>query len=131
MSKIMLDIAKKSKQDEFYTQLTDIEKEMRHYKEQFRGKSIFCNCDDPYKSNFFKYFAKNFNLLKLKKLITTCYFGSPIANKKLSLFNYEKEDDKTTKSPHKIVITEVTDENGDGAVDLTDVEYLLTNKKML
>ncbi|MEI6578273.1 MAG: adenine-specific methyltransferase EcoRI family protein, partial [Eubacteriales bacterium] len=52
-----LDKAKKNKADEFYTQLTDIEKEMHHYKEQFRGKVIFCNCDDPYESNFFKYFA--------------------------------------------------------------------------
>lgn len=123
------DKAKKNKADEFYTGLSDIESEMRHYKEQFRGKVIFCNCDDPYESNFFKYFAMNFNFLELKKLIATCYIGSPIANIQLSLFDNESEEDKTTKSPHKIEITEVTDENCDGAVDLADVEYLLRNKK--
>lgn len=121
--------AKKIKADEFYTQLPDIEVEMRHYKEQFLGKVIFCNCDDPYESNFFKYFAMNFNFLGLKKLIATCFAGSPIANTQLSLFDYESVENKTTKSPHKIEITEVTDENADGAVDLADVEYLLRNRK--
>jgi len=95
----------------------------------FGGKVIFCNCDDPYESNFFKYFAMNFNFLGLKKLIATCYIGSPIANTQLSLFDYESSEDKTTKSPHKIEISEVVDENSDGAIDLTDVEYLLKNKK--
>lgn len=56
----------KAKKDEFYTQLTDIEKEMRHYRDCFKNKSVFCNCDDPYESNFFKYFAMNFNALGLK-----------------------------------------------------------------
>ena len=64
--------AKKNKADEFYTQLSDIEAELRHYREQLRGKVILCNCDDPYESNFFKYFAMNFNFLALKKLIATC-----------------------------------------------------------
>lgn len=121
--------ANKAKKDEFYTQLSDIEKEMWHYKEQFRDKVVFCNCDDPYESNFFKYFALNFNFLGLKKLIATCYIGSPIANTQLSLFDYEPVEDKTTKVPHKIEITEVGDENGDGAFDLADVEYLLKNRK--
>lgn len=70
--------AKDAKQDEFYTQLADIENELRHYRPHFKGKTILCNCDDPYESNFFKYFALNFNKLKLKKLIATCYAGSPI-----------------------------------------------------
>ena len=61
------------KENEFYTQLKDIEKELCNYKEYFKGKTIFCNCDDPYESNFFKYFAMNFNYFGLKKLITTCY----------------------------------------------------------
>ncbi len=61
-----LNRAKKNKLDEFYTQLSDIEAEMRHYKEYFKDKIIFCNCDDPYESNFFKYFAMNFNFLGLK-----------------------------------------------------------------
>ena len=61
------------KNDEFYTRLTDIEKELGHYKEHFKNKIIFCNCDDPKESNFFKYFALNFKHLGLKKLITTHY----------------------------------------------------------
>jgi hypothetical protein len=129
MAKTTLDSAKKSKADEFYTQLVDIEQELRHYKEQFRGKVVFCNCDDPYESNFFKFFAMSFNSWGLKKLIATCYIGSPIANRQLSLFDYEPIEDKTTKSPHKTIITEVDDYNADGAIDLADVEYLLRNKK--
>ena len=70
--------ANAAKKDEFYTQLSDIEKEMRHYKEYFKNKTIFCNCDDPFESNFFKYFALNFNALGLKKLIATCYATSPV-----------------------------------------------------
>lgn len=65
--------AKKAKKDEFYTQLTDIEKELRHYKEHFAGKTVLCNCDDPKVSNFFVYFVRNFHELGLKRLITTCY----------------------------------------------------------
>lgn len=68
-----LNKAKKQKNDEFYTQLPDIEEELKHYKEHFRGKVVYCNCDDPKVSNFFKYFFYNFNELGLKKLITTCY----------------------------------------------------------
>lgn len=68
-----LQAAMKAKKDEFYTQLSDIENELRHYKEFFRGKTVLCNCDDPRVSNFFHYFAYNFEFLGLKKLITTCY----------------------------------------------------------
>ena len=112
--------AQAEKNDEFYTQLADIEKELSHYKAYFKGKTVFCNCDDPYESNFFKYFAMNFNFLGLKKLIATCYDSSPVVGEQLSLF--------PDKRPYKIEITEVTDENGDGAIDLADVEYLLKNK---
>lgn len=70
--------ANKAKNDEFYTQLEDIEKELKNYKEQLKGKVILCNCDDPYESNFFKYFAMNFNYLGLKKLIATCHEKSPV-----------------------------------------------------
>ena len=122
-----LKTANKAKQDEFYTQLTDIEKELRHYKDHFKGKIVFCNCDDPFESNFFKYFAMNFNFLGLKKLIATCYDGSPIAGDELPLF--EVEETQTEKKAYKIEITEVTDENGDGAVDLADVELLIRNHK--
>lgn len=65
--------AKRRQEDEFYTQLTDIERELRHYKAHFKGKVVYCNCDDPRVSNFFHYFSYNFEKLGLKKLITTCY----------------------------------------------------------
>ena len=78
-----LGAAKAAKQDEFYTQYVDIQKEVEAYLEldpdTFRGKVVYCNCDDPFESNFFKYFAANFNKLGLKKLIATSYDGSPIA----------------------------------------------------
>ncbi len=123
--------ASKAKQDEFYTQLSDIEAEIRHYKEHFRDKVIFCNCDDPFESNFFKYFAMNFNFLGLKKLVATSFSESPVAGKQLPLFDVKGLVVKNTdaKHPYKIEITEVTDENADGAVDLADVEYLIKNKK--
>ena len=65
--------ARKAKNDEFYTQLSDVENELRHYREYFKGKVVYCNCDDPCVSNIFHYFSHNFELLRLKKLITTCY----------------------------------------------------------
>ncbi len=68
-----LHAANRAKQDEFYTQLPDIEKELKHYRNHFRGKTVYCNCDDPTISNFFRYFKLNFEKLGLKKLITTCY----------------------------------------------------------
>lgn len=70
---INLHAANKAKKDEFYTQLVDIENELKHYREHFRGKTVLCNCDDPRVSNFFHYFSYNFEQLGLKKLITTCY----------------------------------------------------------
>lgn len=74
-----LGAAKRAKNDEFYTQLTDIEKELRHYRGHFKDKTVLCNCDDPFESNFFKFFALNFKRLGLKKLIATCYEGSAVA----------------------------------------------------
>jgi len=65
--------AKRNKKDEFYTQIVDIERELRHYRHHFKNKTVYCNCDDPYVSAFFKYFAKNFAFFGLKKLVTTCY----------------------------------------------------------
>ena len=65
--------AKAGRNDEFYTQLSDIENELKHYRPHFKGKTVLCNCDDPRVSNFFKYFAFNFELLGLKRLIATCY----------------------------------------------------------
>ena len=100
---------------------------MQHYKDHFKGKTVFCNCDDPFESNFFKYFAMNFNFLGLKKLIATCYDGSPVAGDVLPLF--EVENSQIEKNAYKTEITEVTDENGDGAIDLVDVELLIKNHK--
>lgn len=119
--------ANKAKKDEFYTQLVDIEAELRHYKSHFKDKIVFCNCDDPYESNFFKYFASNFNHLGLKKLIATCYDASPVAGDELPLFN--EANGAVQKRAYKIEITEVTDINGDGAIDLADVELLIRNRK--
>src|SRR3989339_1234608 len=125
--------ASKAKKDEFYTQLIDIEKELKHYKEQFRGKVVYCNCDDPFESNFFKYFAANFNALGLKKLIATSYKPSPIANTQLDLFGNIKELSTPKGRPkitaNKFIINEVNDIDGDGAFDLRDIaEQLKANK---
>lgn len=128
MATYNLGAAKNAKKDEFYTQLCDIENELKHYKEHFNGKTVFCNCDDPYESNFFKYFALNFNSLGLKKLIATCYNGSPVLGTELILFR-EHFVDEPKKIAYKVEITEVTDVNGDGCVDLADVRYLLQNDK--
>jgi hypothetical protein len=127
-----LHAANKAKNDEFYTQFPDIANELKHYREHFRGKIVFCNCDDPYESNFFKYFALNFNQLGLKKLIATCYDGSPIANTQLQLFDDSSDaachvPTEKNRTAYKIVITEVTDANSDGAIDLSDVEWLIRN----
>lgn len=96
-----LSIAKTSKKDEFYTQLSDIEKELKHYKEHFKDKVVFCNCDDPRVSNFFHYFSYNFEKLGLKKLIATCY-----KNQNIDLFSDNNSE--------KAVYLEYTgDKNGD------------------
>lgn len=120
--------AKDAKKDEFYTQLTDIEKELRHYTEYFRDKIVFCNCDDPYESNFFKYFALMFNKLGLKKLIATCYNGSPVSGNEL-LLDFGDTVDDPKKIAYKVEISEVTDTNGDGAINLSDIQYLMQNDK--
>ncbi len=117
-----LNAAKQGKKDEFYTQLTDIEKEMRYYRKHFKNKTVFCNCDDPFESNFFKYFVLNFNRLGLKKLICTCYTGSPIANTQLSLFDIVETEEEN--KPYKAVVTTVYDKTGDGAIDMFDVAEL-------
>lgn len=131
----ILKAANKAKNDEFYTQLTDIEKEMKYYRNHFKGKTVFCNCDDPFESNFFKYFVLNFNRLGLKKLISTCYVSSSIVGTQLKYF----EDDKgqlsfsfgeeqveviSSKKPYKAIVTTVHDTKGDGSVDMFDVARL-------
>lgn len=124
MATKLFDNAKKSKKDEFYTQLHDIEKELKNYKKQFKNKVIYCNCDDPFESNFFKFFAANFNNFELKKLIATCYGGSPIVGGQLPLSNI-KGLKSNGKEAFKIEINKVEDLNKDGSIDLSDVEWLL------
>ena len=87
MAKRNIDKAKAAKKDEFYTQLEDINNELRHYRDFFRGKIVLCNCDDPRVSNFFTYFAYNFEFLGLKKLITTCY-----KNQNMELFSQNNSE---------------------------------------
>jgi len=121
--------ASKAKNDEFYTQLGDIANELKHYRDQLRGKVILCNCDDPFESNFFKYFAANFNTLGLKKLISTSFSGSPIVGQQMlpGLMEGLKKAEK--KEPYVVEINEVPDMNNDGAISLDDVEHLLKHNK--
>lgn len=111
--------AKKEKNDEFYTQLTDIEKELKHYKHHFKNKVVYCNCDDPRVSNFFHYFSHNFEELGLKKLITTCYKNdnietfSKFKTKGAVYLEYEGEKDGgNVPKPESIGIHKL-DGNGD------------------
>lgn len=114
--------ANKAKQDEFYTQLPDVEDELRHYRKHFKNKVVLCNCDDPFESAFFRYFCLNFNKLKLKRLIATCYAGSPIAGQQLSLFDVV--DGAQPGTPYKAIVTTVRDATGDGMVKMDDVAEL-------
>lgn len=123
-----LNAAKRAKKDEFYTQLADIERELQHYLPHFHGQTILCNCDDPYESNFFKYFALNFNRLGLRRLLCTCYDGSPVRGTELVL-RFDGEADAPRRQAYKVDIRAVPDLNGDGAVDLTDVRLLLQNDR--
>ena len=109
-----LNAEKKKKKDDVYTEMIDIERELQYYWPFFRGKVVFCNCDDPYESNFFKYFALHFNHLGLKKLICTCYNGSPVQGNEL-MIDFGDFSDEPKKIAFKVVITEVKDLNGDGA----------------
>lgn len=122
-----LNTAKVAKKDEFYTQYIDIQKEVEAYLEYdpntFRDKVIYCNCDDPFESNFFKYFAANFNKLGLKKLITASYDGSPIAGVQLTFGEYgEGNGERARPKAMAFEIEEVTDINLDGAADIEDVK---------
>lgn len=121
--------ARKNKNDEFYTQLTDVEKEMRFYKAHFEGKVVYCNCDDPYESNFFKFFALNFNKLKLKKLISVSYANSPVAGEEVGLFEEQGKEYKITgKKAYKVVMSELKDVTGDGRENLDDVKQIIRHR---
>ena len=129
--------AKRVKNDEFYTQYGDIQKEIEAYLEYnpdvFRGKVVYCNCDDPFESNFFRYFVLNFNKLGLKQLITTSYKPSPVANTQLGLFGDDKTLTKSKGRPkinaNKFIINEVHDIDRDGEFNLKDIAKQLKANK--
>ena len=109
MAKRSIDKAKAAKEDEFYTQLEDINNELRHYRDHFRGKTVLCNCDDPRISNFFTYFAYNFEFLGLKKLITTCY-----KNQNMDLFSQNQ-------SEQAVYLVYKGDKNGNSIPDAEEI----------
>ena len=139
--------AKKARNDEFYTQYEDIQKEVQAYidynPDVFRGKVVYLNCDDPYESNFFKFFANKFNTYGIKKLVATSYFNSPVVGTELQISLFPDMPDKEISSVKKsapqtnkttedgkikgrvIEITEISDENGDGIYDLEDIEKII------
>ena len=120
--------AKRAKNDEFYTRMPDIENELRHYAEHFKGKTVLCNCDDPFGSNFFRYFALNFDHLGLKKLMATSYCGSPIAGGEYQPSLFDDDVDAGTgrhRKAYKAVVTHVEDTTGDGGFDMDDIKALL------
>lgn len=113
---------------------------MRYYRKHFKGKTVLCNCDDPFESNFFKYFVLNFNRLKLKKLIATCYCSSSVAGTKLNIlhkngqmsFSFtdgecDTEPIETSRKPYKAIVNVVRDTNGDGGIDMLDVVDLFNS----
>ena len=132
-----LNKAKETKNDEFYTQYSDIQKEVEKYLEYnpdtFRNKVVYCNCDDPFESNFFRYFVLNFNKLGLIKLITTSYKPSPVANTQLQLFGDDKTLPKMKGRPkitaNKFIVSEVRDIDEDGEFNLKDIAKQLKANK--
>lgn len=139
MANSNLSKAKKAKNDEFYTQFPDIQKEIESYlefdKDTFRGKVVYCNCDDPFESNFFKYFVLNFRRLGLKRLITTSFKPSPVANTQLVLEGMGVEEQtgdvkgRPKVTANVISLYDVTDFNKDGSFTLDDIkEQLKANK---
>jgi hypothetical protein len=133
----LLHKAKKSKSDEFYTQYSDIQKEIEKYLEYnpdvFRDRVVYCNCDDPFESNFFRYFVLNFVRIGLKQLITTSYKPSPVANTQLELFGNDKTLTKTKGRPkitaNRFIINEVGNIDGDGEFSLKDIAQQLKENK--
>lgn len=129
--------AKKARNDEFYTQFSDIQKEVESYLEYdpntFKGKVVYSNCDDPFESNFFRYFVLNFKRLGLKKLISTSYKPSPVANTQLGLFGDDKTLAKFKGRPkvvaNKFIINEVGDVDDDGSFTLADIAKQLKANK--
>ena len=92
LNNLTLNNARYAKNDEFYTKYSDIERELKHYSEEFIGKTVYCNCDDPYKSKFFQYFKDNFDSLGIKRLICTNYCGVPMTNSLFCSMSKVNED---------------------------------------
>lgn len=121
--------AKVNKNDEFYTQYSDIQKELNHYEKHFEGKTVLCNCDDPFESNFCKFFLRNFNYLKLKRLICTSYNSSPVAGTQMT---FEDLMNKEPQQGHGYVldISKIPMANGRGVSD-ADIDMILRTKKIV
>lgn len=119
--------AKDAKKDEFYTQYEDIQNELNHYEQHFKGKTVLCNCDDPFESNFCKFFLRNFNYLGLKRLICTSYSISPVIGQQLTLFDWMDEP-VVRGNGYVMDIREVPMANGRGVSD-ADIDALLKSKK--
>lgn len=121
-----LNKAGRAKKDEFYTDYDVIQSELNYYESQFEGKVVLCNCDDPFESNFAKFFLRNFNYLKLKRLICTSYAGSPVTGTQLSLFD-DYDEPVTNEHGYVLDISEVHMSNGRGVSDI-DIQTLLHTK---
>ena len=119
--------AKKAKQDEFYTQYEDIQAEINHYEDKFEGKTVLCNCDDPFESNFCKFFLRNFHYLKLRRLICTSYASSPMIGRQMSIFDVAGEK-VAPGNGYVMDVSEVPMSNGRGVSD-ADIDALLRSKK--
>ena len=122
-----LNKAKEAKNDEFYTRYEDIQNELNHYEEHFKGKTVFCNCDDPFESNFCKFFLKNFNYLGLKRLICTSFVSSPVIGIQSEIFDLDNEP-LTKENGYVMDISAVPMANGRGVSD-DDIDKLLKSKK--
>lgn len=125
-----LNAASRAKNDEFYTELADIDKELRHYRQHFKNKTVYCNCDDPRISNFFHYFSYNFSVLGLKKLIATCYnsrvidlFSQNDSEQAVYLIYEGDKDGNRIPDPNEIQVLPL---KGDG--DFRSAECMLYNQ---
>lgn len=126
-----LQVAKRAKDDEFYTTYETVEQEVLHYVDQFKNKTVLCNCDDPFESNFCRFFLRNFNVLKLKRLICTSYYSSKVIATKLS-FDNQVKDSFDRKNGYVLDVTKFCNDNA----ELSDeyiTNFLLSHKviKML
>ena len=121
-----LQVAKRAKDDEFYTTYETVEQEVSHYIEQFENKTVLCNCDDPFESNFCRYFLRNFNVLKLKRLICTSYYSSKVISTELK-FDDKRKSSRETKNGYVLDVTRFCEEN----IEISDEyisKFLLSHK---